>query len=182
PMPTTMSPRRPGSLKRKATLKRLREEEATPYAPPECDEDGKPTLPQIIGLYTLVHLGAIVTDRPAFHTDRYIYPIGYTIERSYPSMVDPETDTTMTATILDGGDAPIFSLTAADMPDAPLTGGSPSTPWTAAVKLVCQIRGRRAPKSTAGPDLYGLKNSTIAKLIQDLPGADQLGDYVWQNF
>lgn len=88
----------------------------------------------------------------------------------------------MTATILDGGDAPLFSITAADMPNEPLIGKSPSTPWTAAVKKACQIRGRRAPKSTAGPDLYGLKCTTISKLIQDLPGADQLENYVWQTF
>lgn len=81
PMSASMSPRRPGSSKRRATLKRHREEEVTLYVPAERDEDGKLTLPQVIGTFTLVNLGAIVADRSAYHTDRYIYPVGYTIER-----------------------------------------------------------------------------------------------------
>lgn len=36
--------------------------------------------------------------------------------------------------------------------------------------------------SVSGPDSYGLSQTPIKKLIQELPGVDRLDRYVWQNF
>lgn len=33
-----------------------------------------------------------------------------------------------------------------------------------------------------GPDFFGLRKNTIAKMIQDLPNADKCRNYVWQMF
>lgn len=33
-----------------------------------------------------------------------------------------------------------------------------------------------------GPDFFGLRKNTIAKMIQDLPNADKCKNYIWQNF
>lgn len=33
-----------------------------------------------------------------------------------------------------------------------------------------------------GPDFFGLRKNTIAKMIQDLPNADKCKNYVWQTF
>ena len=49
--------------------------------PIERDADGKPKLPQQIGVLTVHSLGTIVTDRPNFHNERYIFPVGYTVSR-----------------------------------------------------------------------------------------------------
>lgn len=34
----------------------------------------------------------------------------------------------------------------------------------------------------SGPDYYGFTHATIAKMIQDLPGADKCKNYIWQEF
>lgn len=49
--------------------------------PIDRDEDGNPKLPQQIGVLTVLNLGTIVTDRPSFHNERYIFPVGYTVSR-----------------------------------------------------------------------------------------------------
>lgn len=49
--------------------------------PIDRDEDGNPKLPQQIGVLTVLSLGHIVTDRPTFHNERYIFPVGYTVSR-----------------------------------------------------------------------------------------------------
>lgn len=49
--------------------------------PIDRDEDGNPKLPQQIGVLTVLRLGTIVTDRPSFHNERYIFPVGYTVSR-----------------------------------------------------------------------------------------------------
>lgn len=33
-----------------------------------------------------------------------------------------------------------------------------------------------------GPDFFGLRKNTIAKMIQDLPNARKCSQYVWQTF
>ncbi|OAD02452.1 hypothetical protein MUCCIDRAFT_111836 [Mucor lusitanicus CBS 277.49] len=152
--------------------------------PIQRDQHGHPILPLQIGVLTVTHLGRIVTDRDAFHNERYIFPVGYTVQRVYPSMLDPTKNTLITSTILDGGGeaGPKFQLVAADQPDAPIVANSATGAWTVVVRKANEIRQRDHSNSASGPDYYGLKHPTIAKMIQDLPGAAELKDYIWQEF
>lgn len=176
--------------------------------PIERDEHGQPKLPQQIGVLTVQSLGKIVSDRDTFHNERYIFPVGYTVSRyekkecgmvfratlckvfliarvhcrTYPSMVDPNANTVVTSTILDGGDGPLFRVTAADAPDDPIIANSATGAWTVVVRRSNEIRNREHSNSASGPDYYGFKHPTIAKLIQDLPGTENLRHYVAQNF
>ncbi|KAI9305924.1 F/Y rich C-terminus-domain-containing protein [Cunninghamella echinulata] len=150
--------------------------------PIERDETGNPKLPQQIGVLTVLKLGTIVSDREAFHNERYIFPVGYTVSRTYPSMIDPNSNTVITSTILDGGDGPRFHVVADDMKDEPIIANSATGAWTVVVRRSNQIRNRDHSNSASGPDYYGFKHPTIAKMIQDLPGARNLQHYVWQGF
>jgi hypothetical protein len=47
----------------------------------ERDQFGQPILPVEIDSWTVINLGVIDAERPAFHTARYIYPIGYSIKK-----------------------------------------------------------------------------------------------------
>lgn len=150
--------------------------------PIEKDEFGHPKLPQQIGVLTVLSLGKINYHKDAFHNERYIFPIGYTVRRTYPSMIDPNNNTIITSTILDGGDAPRFHVIASDQPTDPIIANSATGAWTVIVRKSNEIRHREHSNSASGPDYYGFKHPTIAKMIQDLPGANQLKNYVWQNF
>ncbi|KAL7308540.1 hypothetical protein PS15m_011731 [Mucor circinelloides] len=152
--------------------------------PIKRDQYGNPILPQQIGVLTVTNLGRIVSDRDAFHNERYIFPVGYTVQRIYPSMVDPTKNTLVTSTIIDGGSeaGPKFHLVAADQPDEPIVAKSATGAWTVVVRKANEIRQRDHSNSASGPDYFGLKHPTIAKMIQDLPDARELKNYVWQNF
>ena len=65
--------------------------------------------PIVIGTLKVLDLGYIVPDRPAFHSERYLLPVGYTSIRTYPSMHDPAKKCEYTCRILDGGEAPLVS-------------------------------------------------------------------------
>jgi hypothetical protein len=45
------------------------------------DDDGKVVLPFQIASLNVIALGEIESGRSAFHNERYIWPIGYTVER-----------------------------------------------------------------------------------------------------
>jgi hypothetical protein len=44
------------------------------------------------------------------------------------------------------------------------------------------IRNQEYGHNPVGPDFFGLRKNTIAKMIQDLPNASQCSQYIWQTF
>jgi hypothetical protein len=85
-------------------------------------------------------------------------------------------------TILDGGDGPKFQIIPSDVPDRPVIAGTATGAWSTIVKQANAIRQRQHSNSVSGPDFFGLGQNTIKHLIQELPNADRLRDYVWQHF
>ncbi|ORY95004.1 F/Y-rich N-terminus-domain-containing protein [Syncephalastrum racemosum] len=148
----------------------------------EKDEHGNYRLPVEIDSWTVLNLGYVVYDRPAFHNQRYIYPVGYKVKKWYRSMVDPRSDTQYTCEILDGGQEPVFRLEADDNPGEVYMGPTPTTVWTIAVRRAFAIRNMDYGHNPVGPDFFGLRKNTIAKMIQDLPNADRCKNYIWQTF
>ncbi|KXN82422.1 hypothetical protein AN958_02572 [Leucoagaricus sp. SymC.cos] len=50
------------------------------------DKEGKPMLPLNVGIMTVIRLGEVCM-REHFHTERYIFPVGYEVTRSDPSLL-----------------------------------------------------------------------------------------------
>ena len=104
------------------------------------------------------------------------------IYRRYMSTIDPNHDVVYHCTILDGGDGPKFQIIPADATDRPVIAGTATGAWSAIVKQANTIRNRQHSNSVSGPDFFGLGQNTIKHLIQQLPNAGRLRDYVWQHF
>ncbi|KAF9465260.1 F/Y rich C-terminus-domain-containing protein [Collybia nuda] len=186
--PTYVSPstqRPPSEVQRQAKPKRLKAHTVTsknfsiPMVP--RDKRGKPMLPLNVGIMTVINLGDVCM-REHFHTERYIFPVGYEVTRRYLSTVDPTVEVVYHCTILDGGDGPKFQIVPSDVPDRPVIAGTATGAWSNIVKQANAIRNRQHSNSVSGPDFFGLGQNTIKHLIQELPNADRLRDYVWQNF
>ncbi|KDR82926.1 hypothetical protein GALMADRAFT_220922 [Galerina marginata CBS 339.88] len=145
------------------------------------DKKGKPMLPLNVGIMTVISLGEVCM-REHFHTERYIFPVGYEVTRRYLSTVDPTVEVVYHCTILDGGDGPKFQIIPSDRLDKPIIAGTATGAWSNIVKQANAIRNRQHSNSVSGPDFFGLGQNTIKHLIQELPNTDHLRDYVWQNF
>lgn len=98
------------SRKKKRDTKPPNANDVRPFFEIEKDSFGRYILPVEIDSWTVLDLGHVVWDRPAFHNQRYIYPVGYCVKKWYRSMVDPHSDTQYTCQILDGGNEPIVSV------------------------------------------------------------------------
>lgn len=69
------------------------------------DQMGRPIYPINMGTnLSIFDLGEIVHDRPGYHTEHWIYPIGFVSTRIYGHMKEPERKCTYTCKIIDGGD------------------------------------------------------------------------------
>lgn len=106
----------------------------------------------------------------------------YSGVRRYPSTVDPVSDAMYTCKILDGGDTPTFQITASDQPDRPVLANTATGAWSAIVRAANALRDRNHSNSISGPDYFGLSQPTVKHLIQELPGANELPNYVWINY
>ncbi|KAF8941326.1 hypothetical protein BGZ58_010767 [Dissophora ornata] len=148
----------------------------------EKDEAGNVKLPVTVGIITIQSIGDVVYDREAFHNDRYIFPVGYKMSRSYNSMIDLNNQTTYTCSVIDDGEAPKFQIDAEDQPGKPIIAGTATGAWTHVVKAANAIRKRDHSNSASGPDYFGFSNATIAKMIQDLPNVDKCQSYIMQRF
>lgn len=78
-------------------------------------------LPLILGRTSkLVSLGKI-DPRDAYHTERYIYPVGFKTEREFDSYMTKGERAIYICEITDGGDRPMFRVTPNDDPEASVT-------------------------------------------------------------
>lgn len=163
------------------------------------DPHGAPILPLNVGIMTVISLGTVCL-REHFHTERYIFPIGYEVtryvfssirsctglictpSRRYLSAHDPQSEVVYHCKILNGENGPTFQIIADDQPEKPIQAGTPTGAWSVVVRAANHIRNRVHSNSVSGPDFFGLGQNTIKHLIQQLPEADRLKDYVWQTF
>ncbi|KAG0749343.1 hypothetical protein G6F29_004126 [Rhizopus arrhizus] len=170
------------SRRKKRDTKPPNANDIRPFIEVQKDNDGHYILPAEVDSWTVLDLGTVVWDRAAFHNQRYIYPVGYRVKKWYRSMIDPHSDTQYTCEILDGGEEPIFQLNADDNPTECWRGPTPTTVWTIVVRRAFAIRNMDYGHNPVGPDFFGLRKNTIAKMIQDLPNANKCQNYIWQNF
>ena len=77
---------------------------------------------------------------------------------------------------------PMFEIHPSDQPDVVITHQSPTGAWTAVLRAANKLRNKETSNSASGPDYFGFAHPVVAKLIQELPGADQCANYIRQEF
>ncbi|KAI7866586.1 F/Y-rich N-terminus-domain-containing protein [Spinellus fusiger] len=141
------------------------------------DSLGNVVLPFSFASLRILSLGTIVWDKAAFHNDRYIYPIGYSVERAYMSMVNQDGQTTYTCTIKEQDNAPLFTIYAADAPEKEVSGQTPTGAWSLVVKQANLIRHKYSTNAISGPEYYGLSHPLVTEMIEELEGVDKCTRY-----
>lgn len=146
----------------------------------DFDASGNPILPiNVKGVLSIESLGTINPDS-AFHSEKYIWPVGYRSKREYASALTPEGRTRYTCEILASpdGTAPLFRVSAEDDPTMVCEASSPSSAWKLVLERVNKIRtdaNKRA--SVSGPEYFGYGHPKVAELIAKLPGAEACARY-----
>ncbi|KAI7854915.1 F/Y-rich N-terminus-domain-containing protein [Circinella umbellata] len=145
------------------------------------DEAGDYILPVQLGTIKLISLGQILTTPPSYHNNRYIFPVGYKIERVYKSMVNPDNLVTYTCEIKQGQSAPKFCITPGDQPDNCIEKDNPTAAWSTVMKEANK-ESQRTHFAVSGPEYFGMSHPNVTKMIQELPGANECFMYQWRFF
>ncbi|XP_028402042.1 transforming growth factor beta regulator 1-like isoform X2 [Dendronephthya gigantea] len=150
--------------------------------PIPVDAKGKPVFPIVLGGLTVHSLGDIVWDRPGFHSERYIWPVGFCSSRYYPSMKTPDMKCIYTCKILDGGYGPTFVMSPEDDSENSIEASSATACHCVVLKAINKARGKEATNTGSGPEFFGFSHPTIQYLLQSLPNARKCAKYQWVKF
>jgi len=172
--------------KRRKSSKRDSRFDAKPIKLLPRDENNNLILPVTVGKSSnevnIISIGKVVYDREAYHSQRYIWPVGFVSKKEYISMQDPKKRTIYTNRILDGGDTPIFEVTAEDLPGESFTANSASGAWKSVLTELSKRGSTGAKTHASGPDFFGLSDLGVTKVIQELPNAEKCMRYVKQRW
>ncbi|XP_046388061.1 transforming growth factor beta regulator 1 [Ischnura elegans] len=151
--------------------------------PIPLDITGRPVFPIVLGGLTVHSLGEVVSDRSGYHTEEFIYPVGFCSTRVYGSLKDPERKCVYTCKILDGGSSPRFEIVADSDLDAPLVGHSASQCHLLLLRHINRALGVDVVNMKGrGPEFFGFSHPTIQNLIQSSPGTRKCSSYKWIKF
>ncbi|KAK9728387.1 hypothetical protein K7432_001101 [Basidiobolus ranarum] len=174
-----------GVKRKRRTGKRDDRTDAKPIEHLPKDNNGKLILPVTVGKggdeVTIVSIGRVIWEKEAYHTPRYIWPVGFHSEKLYTSMLDGNKKTIYVSEILEGEEAPVFQVTAEDQPGRKFVANSASGVWKQVLDEI-MAKGFGAKTHASGPQLYGINNLGITKHIQELAGAEKCSKYVMQRW
>ncbi|XP_061407088.1 uncharacterized protein LOC133342138 isoform X2 [Lethenteron reissneri] len=151
--------------------------------PIPLDQMGRPIFPIALGDLTIYSLGEIVTDRPGFHDESHIYPVGFCSTRTAGSLRHCELTCLYTCQIKDGGFGPQFEIVPEDDPQNPIVASSASACYANLMRATLAARGKSVPAvSSSGPEFFGFSHPSVQHLIQSCPGARKCSSYKWVRF
>ena len=150
-------------------------------APQMCPLLSSVTFPFNVSRFgTLISPGDIVFDRKGFHSERYLYPSGYTASRMWKSTQHPsETITWKCEIVDDGGEYPLFRVSS---DEGSFEGKTPIAPWRLINKKVNEINGVSDNETIiSGVEMFLLSNNAVSGLLQQLPNAKKCSRYIMRN-
>ncbi len=139
------------------------------------NQNGRPIYPITMGNLSIHDLGAIVVDRPGYHTENFIYPIGYVSTRIYGHIKEPHRKCLYTCKIIDCGDYPRFEISPESMPEYAIAGPSADLCHAALLQTMNNSSdGRELAVIPQGEYFFGLAHPAVATLLQSSTAVKEL--------
>lgn len=135
------------------------------------NSNGEPAYPISLGALCVHNLGRIVYDRPGFHTENRVYPIGFMSTRSYGHFNEPERKCVYTCRIIDnGGERPNFEIASESDTEFVITADTPDLCHAVLIQTINNSPNiRRIDIGPEGDWFFGLTHPTVMTLLQTLP-------------
>ncbi|WIA30589.1 hypothetical protein OEZ86_000671 [Tetradesmus obliquus] len=156
-------------------------------APGKAAATGGAKLPlQLAANLQLLSLGRVEFLHPAFHNEKFIWPVGFAVRRRARTPASAGRELWHLAEVLEApdGSGPLFRIT----PDGckPVSGSSPTAAWQELYRAAAggSISGASAAAaaSVCGAKLFGLQHPVVAALVQALPNAAGCDRFMaWQG-
>lgn len=151
--------------------------------PIPLDCAGRPIFPIVLGSLTIHSLGVIVPERPGFHTEQCIFPVGFCSSRTYSSLKNPTMQCLYQCTVTDSPFGPRFEITPEDDPGRSLIASNSNEVHHMLLESINAACGKEVVSTDGqGAKFFGLSHPTVQNLIQSCAGARKCTDYRWVQF
>ncbi|KAH8363341.1 hypothetical protein KR084_008603 [Drosophila pseudotakahashii] len=139
----------------------------------------KPMFPMNLNNVLLHSLGEIISVNPNFHTETWIYPVGYVATRIYAHPKDPRKKCVFTCKILNNAGIPQFQIIPDNDLDGVFFGESANT---CHMELLNSIQRSpsvkvKIPFDIQGEVFFGLSNQKTQSLLMMDPGFHQCTNF-----
>jgi hypothetical protein len=116
---------------------------------------------------------------PRFADQDNIFPVGFTSQVIFTSILEQGKEALYESTIIDGGDRPIFQVILANDRTICFQGNSPDQVWKDVLMRAQCVQQKKlfVAARTPGLDLFGLASATALRFIQALSGAANCSHY-----
>lgn len=138
------------------------------------------------GSLKVVSFGRIKSSPFAFHSNRYIFPVGFVAKRRFWSYIAPDTLIEYTHSIEENGDKPRFCILASDDPDHRMEADTMEQCWdllTTRLDVAATARGSSNVRGHGDmawkEDMFGFPAWVVAA-IEAMPEASDCGAYNFQ--
>lgn len=150
--------------------------------PIPLDSTGRPIFPIDLGRLTVHSLGEVVSDRPEFHSEESIFPVGFVSTRIYGSLKDPTIRCVYTNKISDDNGLPRFEI-ACDDGSTPIVGDTPDVCHSLLLQQINDALSLNVVSTRPrGNEFFGLTHPTVLHLIQSSTGTRKCSNYKWTRF
>lgn len=125
-------------------------------------------------------LGQIEAGNSNFHTDRWIYPVGFTTIRIFGSMANPRVKSVYTCRIAEVAGNPRFEMSSEADPEVMIVGPSPQFCVTTLLNYMKDTHGldRLASVEPDGNWFFGLGHPVVMSLIEGMPNFDACSKFL----
>ena len=141
-----------------------------------------------VGSLTFISVGQLLPHQlHSFHTQEYIYPIGFKVMRNYWSISEMNKRCPYYCMIGDNNNKPEFKVSTTVMENGKevektFVDSTARGVWTQILVLIEKLRKENNlvkvfPKHITGEDLFGFNEPNIIKVLESLPGIESLTDY-----
>ena len=154
--------------------------EVKEYTRIPVDDKGAIQFPISLKGLQVLCLGKVNFQDPNFHSKKYIWPIGFKTQRFYFNREGEEGKCLYTNEIIQDNGEIRFKVSSEDPKDIPVIKSTASGAWAVIGKRTAGAQD--VARRLSGPEMFGLTNPTVAKMIQDLPGANLCAKYERQQF
>lgn len=141
-----------------------------------------------VGSLIFVSVGQLLPHQlHTFHTQDYIYPIGYKVIRYYWSLSEVNKRSAYTCSIGEANNRPEFKVSTMVVENGKevektFADFTARGAWMQILAVIDKLRKENKlvkvfPKHISGEDLFGLNEPNIIKVLESLPGIESLSDY-----
>uniref|UniRef100_A0A183BQZ3 Histone-lysine N-methyltransferase n=1 Tax=Globodera pallida TaxID=36090 RepID=A0A183BQZ3_GLOPA len=142
-----------------------------------------------VGSLIFHRIGQLLPDQlKSFTTEEHIFPVGYRVTRLFWSSCDLGDRLRYECLVVDGDGKPEFCVKVSNGEQQEFRGTSPTAAWTQILHSIAECRANSSsdilrffPKQMTGEYLYGFLEPAISKMLESLPGIDQLYTYTFKH-